>query len=243
MVKDRNSFYEKAKNFFILNWWLLWVTVVGAMGITIYLNIKSSNDIEKTLTLLEKNSKGVVMLTYAGTPVYAEKSIIDIQDENFKKTIRAILQKYLIIDSSRLTNDFTNIPTTLEETYEKQEDLKDFNLYYLKSKEDKQAFNFMKEHLKTLLSLLKEDNLPEIITILNSRMDKYEVVNNTFTCTVYVDVLLQYFLTESNQWKRSKGGIKIEAKGYFDASKGDAFNPLGIKIDYFKVAYPKKREK
>lgn len=243
MIEERESFYVKAKNFFILNWWTLWIVVVGASTISVYLNTKTNNRIDVVADLLEKNSKGVVMLTYAGTPVYAEKEIINIQDEEFKKSLRAILQKYLIIDASRLTNDYADIPASVEDIYNKNEDLSDFNTYYLKAKEDKQAFNYMKEHLRTLLSLLKEANLPENIVLLKSRMDSYEIVNNSFTTVIYADVLLDYFLPEFNQWKRSKGGIRIDATGIFDSTKGDALNPLGIKINTFKVTYPKKREK
>lgn len=243
MIQDNDTFFQKAKNFFILNWWLLWIAIMGSMAIIVYLTINTRIDMKKTMEIVEKNSKGVVMLTYAGTPIYAEKTIIDIQDENFQKTLRAILQKYLILDTSRLTNDYRDIPATLEDIYNKNEDLRDFNEYYLKAKEDKKSFNYMKEHIKVLLSLLKEDNLPESIVLLKSKTDKYEIKNNTFSITVFADVRLEYYLPELKDWERKRGAVKIEAAGYFDSSKGNSFNPLGIKIDTFKVTYPKKREK
>jgi len=243
MIVDRESFTEKAKIFLITNWWLLWLFIAVSSTINVFIYFDMNKKFERVLAIVEKNSKGVSMLTYAGTPVYNEKQIIDIQDENFKKAVRSILQRYLIIDSSRLTKNFTDIPSSMEDIYNKNEDISDFNVHYLKAKEDKQAFNFMKEHLKVLLSLLKSDNLPETITLLKSRTDKYEVIDNKFNIVVFADVKLDYFLTESNSWERKLGALKIEASGLFDSTNGDAFNPLGIKINTFKVTYPKKREK
>lgn len=241
MVVDNDSFLQKAKNFFILNWWTLWIIIVGAMTITVYLNYQTRVEMKEALQMLDKNSKGVVMLTASGMPIYGEKTIIDIQNEDFKKSLKSMLQKYLITDASRLTNDYRDIPATIEDVFNDSEEMTDFNKYYLQSKTDKNAFNFMKDHLKVLLSLLKEDNLPETIVLLQSKIDKYEIKNNTFNITVYADVKLDYYLPEKKEFERKRGGIKIEAAGLFDSSNGNPFNPLGIKINSFKVSYPKKR--
>ncbi len=170
MVQDRDNFYTKAKNFFILNWWLLWILMVSSTVITVYVNMKTRADMKETRDLLHKNSKGVVMLTYAGTPIYGEKTIIDIQDDNFQKSLKSMLQKYLIIDAARLTNDYRNKPTTIEEIFNSNEELRDFSEYYLQVKDNPNSFNFMKEHLKVLLGLLQGDNLPETIIILKSKI-------------------------------------------------------------------------
>lgn len=243
MIIDNENFITKAKNFFILNWWTLWLVIVGSMVLTVYLNVQTRIDMNNTMNMLEKNSKGVVMLTYSGVPIYGEKTIIDIQDENFQKSLKSMLQKYLIIDASRLTNDYRDIPATMEDVFNSNEELKDFAEYYLKAKTDVNAFNYMKEHLRVLLALLKEDNLPETITLLKSKIDKYEIKNNEFSVIIYADVKLEYYVSEKKEWERKRGAIKIEASGSFDSSTGDAFNPLGIKINTFKVTYPKKREK
>ncbi len=243
MVEDRDSFLIKAKNFFILNWWTLWIVIVFSMVFTVYLNMQTRADIKETIKMLDKNSKGVVMLTYAGTPIYGEKTIIDIQDENFQKSLKSMLQKYLITDASRVTNDYRLFPAVIEDVFNTNEELNDFAEYYLKPKEDANAFNYMKEHLKVILALLKEDNLPETIVILKSNIDKYEIKNNTFNATIFVDVKLDYYLSEKKEWERKRGAVKIEASGKFDSAYGDAFNPLGIKINTFSVTYPKKRDK
>ncbi len=156
MVEDRDSFLIKAKNFFILNWWTLWIVVVFSMVFTVYLNMQTRADMKETIKMLDKNSKGVVMLTYAGTPIYGEKTIIDIQDENFQKSLKSMLQKYLITDASRVTNDYRLFPAVIEDIFNTNEELNDFTEYYLKPKEDANAFNYMKEHLKVLMALISK---------------------------------------------------------------------------------------
>ena len=242
MVQDRETFWIKAKNFFVLNWWLLWILLVASTAHTFYSNAKTTVLAERALEAVEKNSKSVVMLSYAGTPIHTEKTTVDIESELFQKTLKAILQKYLITDATRITKDYTRIPATIEDTFNMNEELKDFNQYFLQTKNDANAFNFMKNHLKVILGLLKEDNLPETIVLLESKIEKYEIKDNTFKVLITANIKVDYFLVESNAWNRKNGAIKIEATGKFDPSTGNAFNPLGIKIDYFKVMYPKKRE-
>lgn len=241
MIVDNDSFLQKAKNFFILNWWLLWIVIGVSSFMSVKLNMDTNAKVEKTMEAVEKNSKGVIMLTYSGVPIYGDKTIIDIQNEHFKKSLKAMLQKYLIVDAARITNDYRNTPTTIEEMFNKSEDIMDFNEHFLQAKTDKNAFNQMKDHLNVLLSLLKEGNLPETIVLLSSKIDKYEIKNNTFNITVYADVKVEYYLPEIRDWERKRTGLKIEATGKFDSALGNPFNPLGIKIDAFQVTYPKKR--
>lgn len=241
MVKDRESFYTKAKNFFILNWWMLWIVLVISIIINVKLSSDARHDAKVTRDYVEKAVKGVVMLTASGMPIYGEKTIIDIQNEDFKKMVRATLQKYLITDASRLTNAWRNIPSGIEDLFNKNEELKDFSNYYLDAKNNPQSFLFMKEHLRILYGLIRDDNLPENITLLKSRTDKYEIKENTFNITIFADVQIEFYLTETKTWERKVGTIQIEASGSFDASNGNAFNPLGLKITRFSTKYPKKR--
>lgn len=163
-----------------------------------------------------------------------------IEENILKNTLRLNLLKYLITDAGKLTNEYQNIPNTIEDIYKFNKDFRDFAEFFLNVKEDKKTFNIAKEHLKVLVGLIKGNKLPENIIILDSKIEKYEIKNDVFKISITANAKSDYYLYESNTWNRKDGQITIEATGKVNTLPKNEINPLGIKINNFKTTFLKK---
>lgn len=164
-----------------------------------------------------------------------------IEENILKNTLRMGLLKYLITDALKVTNDYQYIPKTIDDIYKINKDFRDFSEFFLNVKEDANAFNLIKKHLKVILGLIKKDKLPENIIIMDSKIEKYEIKNNVFKILITANVKIDYYLYESNTWNKKNGLINIEATGKVDALPKNEINPLGIKINNFKTTFLEKR--
>ncbi|WP_152632628.1 hypothetical protein [Aliarcobacter butzleri] len=161
--------------------------------------------------------------------------------DNKEEYLKELLTIHLITDAIQLTNEYRDVPTYTEDIYNRSEHIKTFSENFMNVKTDKKAFNHLKEYLNSLLSLVKDNNLPEMIVVLNSKVNKYTIENDTFNIEILSDVKVDYYIPETKEWKNKTTTLKIEATGKFEKSLTKQINPLGVEINTFKVLYPTKR--
>ena len=166
-----------------------------------------------------------------------------IEENLLKNTLKMNLQKYLIIDALRVTNAYKDIPKTVDDIYKINKDSRDFSEFFLNIKEDANALILMKNHLEVILGFIKENKLPEYIILNDSKIEKYEKKGNIFKISILVNVSADSFLIKTREWNKKENNIKIEATGEVNNLPSNQINPLGIKINSFKVTYLKKEEK
>lgn len=170
----------------------------------------------------------------------AKEETAIIEENVVKNTLKISLQKYLIVDTLKVTNGYKDIPKTIDDIYKSNKESRDFSEFFLNVKKDDKAFNLMKAHLEVILTLIKKNKLPEYIIITDSKIEKYEKKDNAFKISILVNVSADSFLVKTGEWDKKKDNIKIEATGKINILPTNQINPLGIKINSFKVAYLKK---
>lgn len=161
--------------------------------------------------------------------------------DNKEEYLKKLLTIHLITDAVQLTNEYRDVPINIEDIYNRSEHIKTFSENFMNVKTDKKAFNHLKEYLNSLLSLVKDNNLPEMIIVLNSKVNKYTIENDTFSIEILSDAKVDYYIPETKEWKNKTTTLKIEATGKFYKSLIKEINPLGVEIKTFKVLHPTKR--
>lgn len=226
----------KIKSFMKTNWFLLWFF----LAITTFVNIFIADYIHSSLATirqdLKESSKKVVALSVAGQMVYAQKQSIDISSDAFKNALKNVLVGDLIVDSARITQNFTRVPKTQEQIIKSYEPLNTFYKYYL----DKKGLQDFVFYIREIGKLVNSQNLVEYITPYKSTITRYTGNTRGFEIEIVTQCALSYFLEEENKNVKGIGAITIEAKGDFNPAKGTVVNPLGIDVSQIKVTLIEK---
>jgi hypothetical protein len=167
-----------------------------------------------------------------------KRVVINESNKAFQKAVKKILVNHLIISGAEATAGFTKIPQSPRELVEIYPPFKEFFKYYL----TKDAKIMFRNYLVKILQLLKQDNYPDFINIMNSHITNFYLTKKGFNITVNTNVMMSYSLPEQNKNVKVKGSIIINAEGYFNPMNGSVENPLGVKFTSFKITIPTKRQ-
>lgn len=242
MENNELSIVNRSRNFFITNFWILSIILIGSVSTFIVVEIERGKDLSSIKKELEKINAGVVIFGINGEAYYAKKSYIDNRDPLFKLYLKNFTRDYFIEDVSSLTQNRKKVPENIDQFYEQTENFKTIGNYFMDLKNDKENLNDMMQHLKILLNLINTDNLVEDISILTSKIEKYTPVGKDgFEIKVSHKAKVDYYLQEEGAWKERTGNIVITIKGRIQKNFQTPINAMGIKIDDFETNYLTKR--
>ncbi|WP_122872066.1 hypothetical protein [Campylobacter showae] len=237
-IKSKTTFVEKIKNFFMLNWWLVWLSN-AAIVVFVFLSMtimKTQN--EEIKDLLKKEVAGVVFLGQNGQVMLGEKTRIDASSNtSFQSAIKNNLINYLVIDAQKITNNYRIKISNADELFDSYTPFNEFgkNFMALNSEKYPKAFGFFKTLLTGAVQAINEDTLPDQIVPYDSSVINYEWNDKEQTFEITVNAMVNTFVYNAvlNNYDRKEGTIQIRAKGYFDLTHNSPINPLGIK--YFEI--------
>lgn len=237
-IKSKTTFVEKIKNFFMLNWWLVWLSN-AAIVVFVFLStsiMKTQN--EEIKDLLKKEVAGVVFLGQNGQVMLGEKTRIDASSStSFQSAIKNNLINYLVIDAQKITNNYRIKISNADELFDSYTPFNEFgrNFMALNNEKYPKAFGFFKTLLTGAVQAINEDTLPDQIVPYDSSVINYEWNDKEQTFEITVNAMVNTFVYNAvlNNYDRKEGTIQIRAKGYFDLTHNSPINPLGIK--YFEI--------
>ena len=237
-IKSKTTFVEKIKNFFMLNWWLVWLSN-AAIVVFVFLSMtimKTQN--EEIKDLLKKEVAGVVFLGQNGQVMLGEKTRIDASSNtSFQSAIKNNLINYLVIDAQKITNNYRIKISNADELFDSYTPFNEFgkNFMALNSEKYPKAFGFFKTLLTGAVQAINEDTLPDQIVPYDSSVINYEWNDKEQTFEITVNAMVNTFVYNAvlNNYDKKEGTIQIRAKGYFDLTHNSPINPLGIK--YFEI--------
>lgn len=237
-IKSKTTFVEKIKNFFMLNWWLVWLSN-AAIVVFVFLSMtimKTQN--EEIKDLLKKEVAGVVFLGQNGQVMLGEKTRIDASSNtSFQSAIKNNLINYLVIDAQKITNNYRIKISNADELFDSYTPFNEFgkNFMALNNEKYPKAFGFFKTLLTGAVQAINEDTLPDQIVPYDSSVINYEWNDKEQTFEITVNAMVNTFVYNAvlNNYDRKEGTIQIRAKGYFDLTHNSPINPLGIK--YFEI--------
>ena len=237
-IKSKTTFVEKIKNFFMLNWWLVWLSN-AAIVVFVFLStsiMKMQN--EEIKDLLKKEVAGVVFLGQNGQVMLGEKTRIDASSStSFQSAIKNNLINYLVIDAQKITNNYRIKISNADELFDSYTPFNEFgrNFMALNNEKYPKAFGFFKTLLTGAVQAINEDTLPDQIVPYDSSVINYEWNDKEQTFEITVNAMVNTFVYNAvlNNYDRKEGTIQIRAKGYFDLAHNSPINPLGIK--YFEI--------
>ncbi|WP_172198562.1 hypothetical protein [Campylobacter sp. RM16188] len=237
-IQDKIDFYDKIKNFFKMNWWLVWLSNIAICAFVFFATQKMSAENQAIKSLLEQEVKGVVFVGQNGQVAFSEKARIDASsDSKFKSAIKNNLVDYVITDASRVTKNYTVKIRTPDDIFDNYLPLKEFgeNFIALGNEKYPNAFGFYKTLLAGLSQAIERDTLPDQILPVDSTISTYTWDDQTQTFSIVVNVFVNSYVYNSmtNTFDKKDGTVQIRAKGFFDLMNGSIINPLGIK--YFEV--------
>jgi len=239
-VVDNTRFYERIKNFFALNWWLVWGGYI-ALFVIIYMTmnqIKQQN--AYTQELLAKEVQGVVFLGQNGQPIFGEKTLIDAStDSRFRAAIKNNLMFYLVTDGQRLTNNY-RIPTDQVSGSLLYSNIPAFSEFYEnfvsnnleKYPRAQGSFNMV---MNGFAQAIRNQSLADLVVPIDSTVQTYTWDGQKQEFEIVVNVLASVgvYNAVKNTYDKKQGTIQIRASGYFDLVNNSTINPLGIK--YFDL--------
>ena len=237
-IKSKTTFVEKIKNFFMLNWWLVWLSN-AAIVVFVFLStsiMKTQN--EEIKDLLKKEVAGVVFLGQNGQVMLGEKTRIDASSStSFQSAIKNNLINYLVIDAQKITNNYRIKISNADELFDSYTPFNEFgrNFMALNNEKYPKAFGFFKTLLTGAVQAINEDTLPDQIVPYDSSVINYEWNDKEQTFEITVNAMVNTFVYNAvlNNYDKKEGTIQIRAKGYFDLTRNSPINPLGIK--YFVI--------
>ena len=237
-IKSKTTFVEKIKNFFMLNWWLVWLSN-AAIVVFVFLStsiMKTQN--EEIKDLLKKEVAGVVFLGQNGQVMLGEKTRIDASSStSFQSAIKNNLINYLVIDAQKITNNYRIKISNADELFDSYTPFNEFgrNFVALNNEKYPKAFGFFKTLLTGAVQAINEDTLPDQIVPYDSSVINYEWNDKEQTFEITVNAMVNTFVYNAvlNNYDKKEGTIQIRAKGYFDLTHNSPINPLGIK--YFEI--------
>ena len=237
-IKSKTTFVEKIKNFFMLNWWLVWLSN-AAIVVFVFLSTSIMNpQNEEIKDLLKKEVAGVVFLGQNGQVMLGEKTRIDASSStSFQSAIKNNLINYLVIDAQKITNNYRIKISNADELFDSYTPFNEFgrNFMALNNEKYPKAFGFFKTLLTGAVQAINEDTLPDQIVPYDSSVINYEWNDKEQTFEITVNAMVNTFVYNAvlNNYDRKEGTIQIRAKGYFDLTHNSPINPLGIK--YFEI--------
>lgn len=237
-IKSKTTFVEKIKNFFMLNWWLVWLSN-AAIVVFVFIStsiMKTQN--EDIKNLLKKEVAGVVFLGQNGQVMLGEKTRIDASSStSFQSAIKNNLINYLVIDAQKITNNYRIKISNADELFDSYTPFNEFgkNFIALNNEKYPKAFGFFKTLLTGAVQAINEDTLPDQIVPYDSSVINYEWNDKEQTFEITVNAMVNTFVYNAvlNNYDKKEGTIQIRAKGYFDLTNNSPINPLGIK--YFEI--------
>ena len=237
-IKSKTTSVEKIKNFFMLNWWLVWLSN-AAIVVFVFLStsiMKTQN--EEIKDLLKKEVAGVVFLGQNGQVMLGEKTRIDASSStSFQSAIKNNLINYLVIDAQKITNNYRIKISNADELFDSYTPFNEFgrNFMALNNEKYPKAFGFFKTLLTGAVQAINEDTLPDQIVPYDSSVINYEWNDKEQTFEITVNAMVNTFVYNAvlNNYDKKEGTIQIRAKGYFDLTHNSPINPLGIK--YFEI--------
>ncbi len=237
-LEDSSGFYEKAKQFFKLNWWLLWIGYVFILIFIVITAIQMQSDNERIKNLLEREVRGVVFVGQNGQVMFSEKTLIDAgSDSRLKSVIKNNLVNNLILDASKISNNYKIKINNPDDIYSNYKKVRNFYQNFIPFKNPKypKAVNYFRTMLNGYVQSINKRNLPEQIVPEDSLIATYNWNDESQTFFIVVNVKASVFVYNiaKNAFDNKEATIQIRAKGYFDIMESTTENPLGIK--YFEV--------
>ncbi len=237
-IKNKTTLVETIKNFFMLNWWLVWLSNI-AIVVFVFLStsaMKAQN--EEVKELLKKEVAGVVFLGQNGQVMLGEKTKIDASSStSFQSAIKNNLISYLVIDAQKITNNYRIKVSDADSLFETYAPFNEFGNNFMAINNEKypQAFGYFKTLLTGAVKAINEDTLPDQIVPYDSSVINYEWNDKEQTFEIVANAMVNTFVYNAvmNNYNRREGTIQIRAKGYFDLSHNSSINPLGIK--YYEI--------
>lgn len=239
MEENKKSLLDSGREFMALNWYILWVVI---LGVFLYIAIVIGDLSEKysvALEKIDKATKGIVLLDYTGRVIQVDKRTIDSTNTAFQAAVKNALRFYLIQDWQTLSKNYSVKIKSTDDIETNNPDIVEFRDNYLAH--GKQAGSDYLAFIKTLAYLIGSDNLPEKIKASDTTVVSYNVDQNTFDIELRVNVSQSVYLIESDRTVDKTGTIEIKATGEFDPSDGTPVNPLGIRFTSIQPTYLKKR--
>ena len=242
-IKNKISLVEKIKNFFMLNWWLVWLSNIA---IVVFVFLATSAMEAQIKDLLKKEVSGVVFLGQNGQVMLGEKTRIDASaNTSFQSAIKNNLMNYLIIDAQKLTNNYRIKINNADELFDSYAPFNEFGKNFMALNNDKypNAFGYFKTLLTGAVQAIKEDTLPDQIVPYNSSVINYEWNDKEQTFEITVNAMVNTFVYNAvlNNYEKKEGTIQIRAKGFFDLTHNSPINPLGIKYYELGVTNASKK--
>lgn len=233
-VKDKVELTERIKNFFKLNWWLVWISNILICVFIYSTSTSMSIQNEEIKNLLIKEVQGVVFLGANGQVVFGDKQKIDGTTESFKRAIKNTLIHYLINDGQKLTKDYTLKIDGYMDVVKNSDALTEFyNNFILKDdKKYPESVNLFKSILLGYARDIKQERIPEQIVPIDSTITNYiwNDLDQTFEIIINIKVNTYIYNNINNNYDLKAGTIQIRAKGRFDLFKNNNINPLGIQF-------------
>lgn len=245
-IKNKTSLVEKIKNFFMLNWWLVWLSNMAIVVFVFWATSAMKAQNEEIKDLLKKEVSGVVFLGQNGQVMLGEKTRIDASaNTSFQSAIKNNLMNYLIIDAQKLTNNYRIKINNADELFDSYAPFNEFGKNFMALNNDKypNAFGYFKTLLTGAVQAIKEDTLPDQIVPYNSSVINYEWNDKEQTFEITVNAMVNTFVYNAvlNNYEKKEGTIQIRAKGFFDLTHNSPINPLGIKYYELGVTNASKK--
>jgi hypothetical protein len=242
-MHDKRSFYEKMQMFSQSNWFLTWIAIFG-LGIYIHLTFSELNEIYANgVEQLKKGERGVVMLDMMGRPAYSQKTVLDGESEAFKKAVKNIFALYMISGWQDLTDNFSFKVGSVDELKRGNKNLVEFQENYFSQSLSPEGLKDIGTHFETLVYMINNQELPEVITINSYNIIEWKVKEDTFKTVMTFPVSVNYYVYQEDRYTQNSGTIEITATGKFLPLYGNPVNPLGIVFYSLKSTYISKSKK
>ena len=238
-IYDKEQFYEKIKNFFKLNWWLVWVSNLAIVAVIIYVSLSTFKQNEEIKELLKQEIQGVVFLGANGQAIFGEKQLINAgSDTAFKDAIKNNLIQHLITDTQRITKNYTATEEiTADYIYKNYLPIRECGDNFMFRGNDRypNSFGFFRTFLVGLSQSIAANNLPDQIIPIDSVIQTYIWKDETQTFEIIVNIAVNALIYNSalNTYDKKAGTIQIRARGFFDMAQNSVINPLGLK--YYEI--------
>ena len=253
---DKIGTLERAKSFFKLNSYLVWICFVILCLFTIISVASLKSNIAETNAqtikiyedmrdMIKKEISGVVILTQNGSVVNANKSYVDASSQSaYNYAIKNILITHLVFSNNELTKNFENRIETTGDVLKYQRLMEFQENFFTKGKSgavDNKDWNYI---LGQLAQISQSHQIADSVSILDSTIDKYswDTENQSFEISINVSTKLLFWNDAKGQFDTAQGSYVINASGKIDVANNTVLNPLGITFRTLSLSVPIKKD-
>lgn len=222
---------EYLTDFFKKNWFLLWFALIIIVIANIFIYINFQTNTKKLANAIQKEQKMVIMLTPSGNIIPVKKTYLDYYSKPYQNVLAQTLVNNVIIDGEKATFGNSQLPSAKKLILGTQ----NIKIFFKKYLTRKAEIEYIK-YIRTILSLINQQNYPDTISIINYNIKNYQIRNHKFTINITVNVIASFINPVTYKITKEQASLSITAKGYFEPEKSNEYNPFGITFTHIQAS-------